>query len=82
MTRAKRRGLGHTPSPFIEPSPPPTAWGPGHCQVCDEFGMVGQYWPAFLPGRHLEICKDCLKLGDEEIQRRLDAPPRRDGAAL
>jgi hypothetical protein len=83
VTRRNRHGLLSTPSPFIEPSPAPGMWLPGHCQACGEFGTVGQYWPGFLPGRYLEICKDCLKLGDEEIRRRTDTPPpRRDGAVL
>ena len=52
------------------------------CQVCGEFRMTRQHWPETLPARYLDLCDECVDLGDLEIARRVDPYWRRDGAVV
>jgi len=55
---------------------------PARCQVCNEFRQTRQYWPKTLPARYLDLCDQCIELGDAEIARRADPWWRRDGAVI
>jgi hypothetical protein len=54
---------------------------PGKCQICGNHRILHQHWPKTLPARFVEICDECVKLGDMEIAKRLP-DWRQDGASV